>query len=143
MGMMLEAFNAMRDKQRELHSSVLCICTCVVCICIGLTAKGCMAHENVWQSCSDFWRACVCPKGKLDTWHRLECLMGKCEHCGVKILPIYPSESSMTNLTLLKWKCFEYETVGVADDGQPRRRIQQVFKETTPTVFLDYMKPKL
>jgi glutaredoxin len=58
-------------------------------------------------------------------------------------LPIYPSESSMTNLTLLKWKCFEYETVGVADDGQPRRRIQQVFKETTPTVFLDYMKPKL
>jgi hypothetical protein len=49
----------------------------------------------------------------------------------------------MTNSTLLKWKCFEYETAGVADDGQPRRRIQQVFKETTATIFLDYMKPKL
>jgi hypothetical protein len=83
-----------------------------------------MAHENVWQSCSDFRRACVCPKGELDTWHRLECLMGTCEHCGVKILPICPSESSMTNLTLLKWKCFEYEIAGVVDDGQPWRRIQ-------------------
>jgi hypothetical protein len=117
MGMILEAFNTMRDKQKGLHSSVPYICTCVVCICIGLIADDCMAHKNVWQSCSDLWRACICSKGELDTWHHLKCFMGTCEHCGVKILPISLSESSITNTTLLKWKCFEYETIGVADDG--------------------------
>ncbi len=43
----------------------------------------------------------------------------------------------------LSWKCFETRVVGQTNDGQPKKQIKEVFKETLAKDFLAYLKPNL
>jgi hypothetical protein len=43
----------------------------------------------------------------------------------------------------LSWRRFEIGVVGQIDDGQPRKWIKEVFKETSTKDFLAYLKPNL
>ena len=44
----------------------------------------------------------------------------------------------------VRWKCFEYITVGTnSEAGKEKKRIDEVFKETSPGEFIAYLKPKV
>jgi hypothetical protein len=139
--MMKVSLSNMRDQLHGLHASLGCNCTCEVC---GLGDIGCCAHIKNFKRMTLLWMECVCPKGELDQWHNLACLMGECEYCGVKLLQICPQEHSASSSALVKWKCFEYNVVGVHEDsGRPKKCIKEAFKETTPGEFIMYLKPKI
>lgn len=87
------------------------------------------------------WQEIVCPKAENEEWHALQCVMGACVDCGISKLQICPLElSSTSNVT---WKCFENEIIGVTREKKPRKRIVEVYKETTLQVFFEYFKSKL
>jgi hypothetical protein len=58
-------------------------------------------------------------------------------------LPLCPIEV-IGNLDYnVSWRCFEIGVVGQFDDGQPRKRIREVFKETSTIEFITYVKVNL
>lgn len=137
--MMKVGLSNLRDKLKGLHANMNCACECVVCV--GAAEGGCYAHEHIFKRITLMWEACVCPKGEFDIWHKLECLMGDCPHCGFQLLTFCPLELSSSNSFTLKWKCFEYYQVGVdARTGKPKKRLKEAFKETAAHVFLSYME---
>lgn len=112
MDLMREGLNALRDSMRGLHARSGCTCPCEVCNTeVGI----CHAHTHVFERLTLLWLACVCPKGELDKWHNLECVMGRCQDCGVKRLKLCPDEVSLATDLTVKWKCFEYVIVAVVD----------------------------
>lgn len=55
-----------------------------------------------------------------------------------------PREMSVTTNELVKWRCFEQKVVGVHEDtGYEKKRITEVFKQTTPGEFVTYFKKKV
>ncbi len=82
------------------------------------------------------WQNCVYNKLDVEEWHEQECLLGECQECGVNILPLCPSEMANNVRYKLLWRCFETRIVGQTYDGQPRKWIKEVFKETSTKDFL-------
>jgi hypothetical protein len=42
------------------------------------------------------------------------------------------------------WKCFEKVVVGISEDtGDERKKIQEMYKETTAAKFMEFFKPNL
>jgi hypothetical protein len=42
------------------------------------------------------------------------------------------------------WKCWEKDIIGISDQtDEPRKRIREVFKETTAADFVAYLKPNI
>ncbi len=37
------------------------------------------------------------------------------------------------------WICFEQKTIGVIDEGRPKKMIKEAFKETIVSTFLEYL----
>jgi len=91
---------------------------------------------------TNLWENCECSRGEFEEWHKLECLMGDCTNYGVVKLSIYPNEYS-TMLPRLLWRCFKHDTIGVIDEGKPKKSIKKTFWKTTTSMFLDYLRPKL
>jgi hypothetical protein len=141
MDMMKVSLSNMRDQLQGLHASISCACTCEVCVGGD---EGCCAHAKIYKRLTLLWMECVCPKQELDKWHKLACLMGTCDDCGVRRLKICPEELSTSTPALVKWKCFELTEVGVCEEsGRPKKRIKEAFKETTPGDFVRYLMPKV
>jgi hypothetical protein len=138
--MLREAINTMRDAVKGVHSSNSCTCSCPVCY--NLSEDSCCAHLTKCDGVTKFWEQIVCPKGEADEFHKLDCLMGSCSKCGAHTLLLCPLEVSGPSMSM-KWRCFSYEVVGVNDDGEPRKRISEVFMETSCVDFFEYLKPKL
>ena len=138
--MLREAYNTMRDAMKGVHTFISCTCLCSVCS--DAPEDSCSAHLTKCDGVTKFWEQIVCPKGESEEFHKLECLMGSCSQCGVDSLQLCPNEEANAAFKL-KWRCFSYEVVGVNDDGEPRKRIQEVFMETSCVEFIDYLKPKL
>lgn len=69
--------------------------------------------------------------------------MGTCNACGVGILPLCPVEVQGRPDVTVKWRCFQNEVVGATEDGQAKKKIQEVFKQTSVSEFLDFLRPKL
>jgi hypothetical protein len=69
--------------------------------------------------------------------------MGECAKCGVGKLSICPNECFVNGSWAVAWRCFEQDIIGVADEGRLEKRIKRTFKETTTSMFLDYLQPKL
>lgn len=138
--MLREALNAIRDARKGVHSSISCSCSCLVCA--SSCVDSCCAHLSKCDGVTKLWEQVVCPKGESDEFHKHDCLMGTCPQCGVNTLPLCPLEISSASFKL-KWRCFSYEVVGVNDDGEPRKRITEVFRETLCFEFFEYLKPKL
>lgn len=131
--------NNLRDKVRGLHAKTNCDCGCWVCA--SDTEGGCHAHCQIYKRITLMWEACVCPKGELEVWHKLDCLMGDCPDCGFELFPLCPKELDSIDSFTLKWKCFEYYEVGVdKKTGRPKKRLREAFKETPVDEFLSYME---
>lgn len=141
--MLKDALNRMRQSQ-QLHGAD-CGCECNVCHTMdeGGDETSCSAGELTYRTLTGFWQSCICPKEEGEEWHRRSCLMGECSACGVdKLLEICPEEENGNHI--VKWKRFEKTVIGGYDaTGVVKKRIQEVFKETTSVEFLQYLKPNL
>jgi hypothetical protein len=69
--------------------------------------------------------------------------MGECSTCGVeKFLFLCAAEKEGN--TLVQWKCFDKQVIGTTSEtGEVRKRIREVFMETSVAEFVAYMKPNL
>ena len=131
------ALSLLRDKHRGLHCIVSCTCECLVCK--GEITGTCHAHEAVFKRITLMWESCVCPKGELDVWHKLECVMGECPNCGFHIFALCPLELSSTDPFTVKWKCFEYYEVRIDQrTRKPKKRLKEAFKDMPVQQFLAY-----
>ena len=77
----------------------------------------------------------LCPKAEEASYHRLECLMRKCDECGIHNFKLSKEEESKD--VLVKWKKYEY--VSYQDkNGEERRKIALVTKETPVNDMFQY-----
>jgi hypothetical protein len=139
MDFMKVGLSHLKEKQRGLHLQVQCNYQCQVCK--GEVEGACHAHEAIYKSMTLLWESCVCPKGELDVWHKLECLMGECSHCGFQLFPLCLLELSSIYSFTVKWKCFEYYEVGIDKrTGKPKKRLREAFKDIPVQEFLSYLE---
>ena len=148
MDLMRVGLNTLREEKRGLHAQRGCSCACAVCSTVldDAAADGvcCDAHHSVYKRITQLWEACLCPKLEFAEWHNLSCLMGECEDCGVETLPLCPHELSSEEEPKLRWKQFSYVQIGMdRETGKPKKRLQEVYQETSPVLFINYMKPKI
>ncbi len=70
-----------------------CNCRCEgVCCPIGVEVGECCAYQLSFPRLIALWNSSLCPKPKVDDWHKHDCLMGECNLCGIKTLKICPIE---------------------------------------------------
>lgn len=131
--MLREGLNAMRNAKKGVHAFLSCTCNCPVCVSPS-ESTSCTA-DSTYKGVTMLWEQVVCPKEDSAEFHKLQCLMGSCSECGTESFQICPQELSNTTWTL-RWKCFENEVVGFDDNGDPRKKIREVFKETTCAEFI-------
>jgi hypothetical protein len=62
---------------------------------------------------------------------------------GVAKLSIYHNECFTYVSWVVAWSCFKQDIIGVTEEGRPKNRIKEAFKETSTSMFLDYLRPKL
>ena len=97
----------------------------------------------VYKGITELWETCLCPKQEGALWYGKACLMGECPTCGVeKFLPLCAAEKEGN--TLVQWKCFDKQVIGtIPETGEVRKRIREVFMETSVAEFIAYLKPNL
>jgi hypothetical protein len=141
--MIRDGVNAMRLSQ-DVHP-VDHSCDCAVCDMYEDGGEGLLyfAKHMTYQSITLLWQECICVKDVDQQWHKRACLVGECGDCGVEnLLSICPREEF--GQSPMKWKCFEKTVVGVNEvTGEPRKRICEVYKQTSSAKFVTYLKPKL
>jgi hypothetical protein len=144
--MLQEGLNNLRHLKNGLHSHANCQCNCGVCTDTDRDNENCKAHTKTYRGTTALWEDVVCSKIETDLWHKYDCFMGLCNNCGVSKLPLCPLEVLPTGNSepfLLQWKCFEKTIVGQTEAGQPKKRIREVYKNTSVSEFLEYLKPNL
>jgi hypothetical protein len=65
--------------------------------------------------------------------------MGECVKCGVGKLEVCPNECYAHLSWAMAWRCFEQKTIGVTNEGRPKKRIKETLKETIVSTFLEYL----
>jgi hypothetical protein len=95
----------------------------------------------VFKGITKLWQEVVCPKLETKEWYKYDCLMGQCLEC--ENLPLCPNELNGRKNALVKWPCFQSEVIGTRLDGQVKKKIKEVFMETSAMEFLHFLKPKL
>ena len=78
-----------------------------------------------------------------DKYHKLECIQGSCEICGVSTLQICPQELSMCSDALLSWRRFEMVFVGRGEDGSNQHALRLEYKMTLPADLVTALKTSL
>jgi hypothetical protein len=141
--MLREGVNYLRLLTTGLHTHAKCQCNCVVCGGHDRGDGSCGAHSNLYKGTTGLWEAIVCDKMDDALWHKYDCLMGLCTNCGISKFPLCPLEENSPADYSVKWKCFEKTVVGQTEDGQPKKRIREVYKSTSGEEFLNYLKPNL
>jgi hypothetical protein len=76
--MLKQGLNNIRDVRIGAHVKNACACEYSVCKVSNPNSHLCQAHDKVYFEVTMLWEECVCPKPKLQEWHKLECLMGDC-----------------------------------------------------------------
>jgi hypothetical protein len=138
--MLREGINYMRDARKGVHAT--CTCRCQVCAhSSNDEGVSCGAHEVVFKGITKLWQEVVCPKLETKEWYKYDCLMGQCLEC--ENLPLCPNELNGRKNALVKWPCFQSEVIGTRLDGQVKKKIKEVFMETSAMEFLHFLKPKL
>jgi hypothetical protein len=140
--MLREGMNNMLDARKGVH--VTCTCEYNLCACAGTNEnRSCGAHEVIFNGITKLWLQVVCLKLESELWHKYDCMMGNCSASGVKILPLCLVEVAGGDNALVKWRCFQSEVIGTADDGQAKKKIKEVFMETSAREFVEFLQPKL
>jgi hypothetical protein len=96
----------MRDNKKRAHVVNVCAFDCSICNVVNPNSTLCRTHDNVYIGVTMLCEECVCPKPKLQEWHKLECLMGVCGECGTHFAH-YPNESLLSIDWSVSWKCFQ------------------------------------
>jgi hypothetical protein len=144
--MLQEGLNNLRHLKTGLHPHANCQCNCGVCTDTDRDNENCKAYTKTYKGTIALWEDVVYSKIETYLWHKYNCFMGLCNNCGVSKLPLYPLEVlSIGNSEsfLLQWKCFEKTIVGQTEARQPKKRIREVYKNTSVSEFLEYLKPNL
>jgi hypothetical protein len=136
-----DAFNRMRTS-RILHGPG-CACDCEVCDCDEVASKTCAANSLTYAGITTLWQVCLCPRPEGTKFFNRQCLLGECPECGVdKLLQLCPIEEFGDGR--VSRTRFDKVVVGVNPDiGETRKKIQEVFKETSVVEFISYLKPNL
>lgn len=86
------------------------------------------------------WSSTLCPIDCFSKFHQRECLLGDYTNCGVLTLKLYPSEPNSKKL--VTWQKINYVVMGKSSNG--RDKVSRVeYCETTPSLLIPYLKPKL
>ena len=94
----------MHTDDNGLHSkgeSCECTCpqvcaipveTCVPAAELPIYPRLCQSKLLTYAGVTELWQSLLCPIEGCGPWFQKLCLMGKCIHCGVKFLKLYPVE---------------------------------------------------
>lgn len=137
LSLLLVGFNDMRI---ELHG-IDCLCGCALVCCTSLGDSTCNGTSNVYGRMTQLWSSVLCDKEEFACWHRRECLLGDCSHCGVDTLKICPIEANSDRM--IKWKSIGQEVVGYTEEGKEKKAACVEYHETQPHALIDYLKPCL
>ena len=97
---------------------------------------------NVHEHLSDMLEETLCPKGN-SKYNAKACLSRCCESCEVDKFGLLPDELDITpNAPKVRWQRFEYVNMKLAD-GQEKRKLQLVTKETAPGELFQFLKSLL
>ena len=84
----------------------------------------------------------LCPKPDGSTYHSIECLERTCADCGIDKLVLLPEEISVEGT--VTWSRYEYVSTGkLLANGQEKKKIALVQKETPPSELFGYFKELL
>ena len=84
----------------------------------------------------------LCPKQEDKLFHNIKCLERQCDLCGVNALPLLPEE--MATEGSVRWSRYEYVPTGkFLSNGQEKKKIALVQKETPPSELFKYFKELL
>lgn len=93
-----DAYNQLRSNATGFHGRS-CSCACDICN-KGVLSGRCAASEHTLSGITKLWESCVCAKNQNSAFHRYECLMGLCDKCGVKNIPLCPCEQQESTKTV-------------------------------------------
>jgi hypothetical protein len=92
----------------------------------------------------------LCPKFEIEEFHKLVCIKGDCNNCGISKLKFYPRDNFILRRWIPTTRCsylgsglIEIVYVGHSDDGGDQHAIQLQCKMTLPSKFVAYLKLKL
>jgi hypothetical protein len=111
-------------------------------VCNHGDGAGYAIGTSTYKGLTELWQGIVCPKGEFEEWHELQCLLGSCADCGVKLLPVCNNEIENPNGVLIEWRRFALEQT-TSRKGKVSKKLTLVYKKTFPDVLLEYMRPKL
>ena len=103
---------------------------------------GCAIGTSAYKGLTELWQGIVCLKGEFEEWHELQCLLGSCADCGMKLLPICNNKVENLNGMLIEWWRFALEQT-TSRKGKVSKKLALVYKKTFPNVLLEYMRLKL
>lgn len=84
----------------------------------------------------------LCPKEEGKMFHNIKCLERECESCGVETLQLLPEETSSEGS--VRWSRYDYVSTGkFLANGQEKKKIALVQKETSPSELFKYFKELL
>ena len=84
----------------------------------------------------------LCAKGDGASYHAITCLERECTSCGVDSFALLPEEMSKEGS--VRWSCYENVSTGkFLPDGQEKKKISLVQKETPPFQLFSYFKDLL
>ena len=75
------------------------------------------------------------PKEDTKLFHHKECLTRKCSDCDV----MGEEKKTSNEVLVVKWRKFEYVSLGTTEDGQQKKRLQLVDKSTSPGEMFTYL----
>ena len=125
-------------------------CCCRTHVEARMMFKSCIDFRRSFSGRSDTYVICehlshmvsdtLCPKEDNKLFHHKECLTRKCSDCGVFKLNVMEEEKKTSNEALVvKWRKFEYVSLGTTEDGQQKKRLQLVDKSTSPGEMFTYL----
>lgn len=132
-----DVFNAMWRGQ--VHRG--CICGCIICKLIK--RADCDSASSIIFGVKTMCELILYPKSETKKFHKLGCIKGYYNNCGISKLQFYLREMDPNNEMLDPWKRFENVYVGQSDDGGDRHVTWLQCKMTPPYEFVAYIKPKL
>ena len=130
-------------------------CCCKIHVEMRMIFKTCMDYRRtlcaqnadygnikVYERLSDMVGDTLCSKED-EKYHNKACLSRSCENCGVDQLELLNEELDNTpDARKVKWQKFEYVKMKLAD-GQEKRKLQLVVKETAPGELFQFLKSLL
>ena len=135
---MKDGLNSMRHG--SVHKN--CQCTCALCRPVpGLL--GCMAAHATFTGVTALCETMLCPKDDDQEYHKLDCIQGSCDICGVSTLKFCSQELSVSSDALVSWRRFKMVLVGRGDDGGDRHALRLEHKITPPADLVTALKTSL